>query len=130
MDLRRAVPRTFEETADGGRARADSTGFDAGMLVLRLVVGLTMAAHGAQKLLGWFGGPGFTGPNPGPPNGPPNVKVVDGGKYDGTGFRSSSVSDESFPPNLVGFSLTFTKPGTFSYVCLIHPKMGGVVKVT
>jgi putative oxidoreductase len=30
------------------------------MLLLRLVVGLTMAAHGAQKLLGWFGGPGFT----------------------------------------------------------------------
>jgi putative oxidoreductase len=26
-----------------------------------VVVGLTMAAHGAQKLLGWFGGPGFAG---------------------------------------------------------------------
>src|SRR5438105_9015185 len=61
MDLRRAVPRTFEETIDVGRARAGSTGFDAGMLLLRLVVGLTMAAHGAQKLLGWFGGPGFAG---------------------------------------------------------------------
>jgi putative oxidoreductase len=33
----------------------------AGLLVLRLVLGLTMAAHGAQKLLGWFGGPGLTG---------------------------------------------------------------------
>jgi putative oxidoreductase len=32
----------------------------AGLLALRLVVGLSMAAHGAQKLLGWFGGPGLT----------------------------------------------------------------------
>jgi putative oxidoreductase len=31
------------------------------LLILRLVVGLTMAAHGAQKLFGWFGGYGLTG---------------------------------------------------------------------
>jgi putative oxidoreductase len=34
---------------------------DSGLLVVRLVFGLLMAAHGAQKLFGWFGGYGLTG---------------------------------------------------------------------
>ncbi|MFG2495747.1 DoxX family protein [Streptomyces caniferus] len=36
-------------------------GYDIGLLLLRLALGLTMAAHGAQKLFGWFGGPGLDG---------------------------------------------------------------------
>jgi putative oxidoreductase len=32
---------------------------DVGMLLLRLAVGLTLWAHGVQKLTGWFGGPGI-----------------------------------------------------------------------
>lgn len=32
---------------------------DLGLFLLRTTVGLTLAAHGAQKLFGWFGGPGL-----------------------------------------------------------------------
>jgi putative oxidoreductase len=32
-----------------------------GLLLVRLVIGLIMAAHGAAKLLGWFGGYGLRG---------------------------------------------------------------------
>jgi putative oxidoreductase len=34
---------------------------NAGTAILRLVLGVVFLAHGAQKMLGWFGGPGFSG---------------------------------------------------------------------
>ncbi|HKQ57005.1 MAG TPA: DoxX family protein [Candidatus Eisenbacteria bacterium] len=34
---------------------------DIGILLLRVAVGLTLAAHGTQKLFGWFGGGGVEG---------------------------------------------------------------------
>jgi putative oxidoreductase len=45
---------------------------DVGLLVVRVVVGLLMAAHGAQKLFGWFGGYGLAGT---------------GGSFESLGFR-------------------------------------------
>jgi len=45
---------------------------DAGLVLVRLVIGPLMAAHGAQKLFGWFGGYGLTGT---------------GGFFEGLGFR-------------------------------------------
>jgi putative oxidoreductase len=37
---------------------------DLGLLIVRLVIGITLAAHGSQKLLGWFGGGGIAGTGP------------------------------------------------------------------
>lgn len=34
---------------------------DLALLILRCVTGLLLAGHGAQKLFGWFGGPGLAG---------------------------------------------------------------------
>lgn len=49
---------------------------DAALLFVRLVVGLSLAAHGAQKLFGWFGGYGLAGT---------------GGFFEGIGFRPGRV---------------------------------------
>ncbi|HEX7828334.1 MAG TPA: DoxX family protein [Thermoanaerobaculia bacterium] len=45
---------------------------DLGFLIARIVFGVLMAAHGAQKMFGWFGGYGLTGT---------------GGFFEGLGFK-------------------------------------------
>lgn len=54
-----------QATAPAARSAAgtplSTVGTDSGLLLLRLVLGLTMAAHGTQKLFGWFGGGGIDG---------------------------------------------------------------------
>jgi putative oxidoreductase len=64
-----ANPMTTTTTRDDATARdtapaapdGATRSAGAGLLLLRLCVGLTMAAHGGQKLFGWFGGGGLTG---------------------------------------------------------------------
>ena len=60
-------------------------------------------------------------------DGPPPQVKVNGGKYDGKAFLNTG-----FPPNVgqLVYSLTFTNPGTYTYICLVHPDMEGTVKVT
>ena len=41
--------------------RLFQTDDDASSLILRVMLGVVMFPHGAQKLLGWFGGFGFSG---------------------------------------------------------------------
>ncbi|WP_442814129.1 DoxX family protein [Streptomyces sp. NBC_01761] len=50
-------PAAAPEKAPAAPAHA----YDIGLLVLRLALGLIMAAHGTQKLFGWFGGGGIDG---------------------------------------------------------------------
>ena len=49
---------------------------DIALLIVRLVIGLGMAAHGAQKLFGWFGGYGLAGT---------------GGFFEGLGFKPGKL---------------------------------------
>jgi putative oxidoreductase len=46
------------------------------LLIVRLVIGLGIAAHGAQKLFGWFGGYGLAGT---------------GGFFEGLGFKPGKL---------------------------------------
>lgn len=59
------------------------------------------------------------------PPGPPPV-VVDAGQFDGNGFRNSGLL---VGEGDVSWRLTFTKPGTYTYLCLFHTDMEGSVKV-
>ena len=47
--------------AAGWRSAQGDWDMDAGILFARVVFGLLMAAHGTQKLFGWFGGYGLAG---------------------------------------------------------------------
>jgi plastocyanin len=49
------------------------------------------------------------------------------GPYDGTAFVSSGLAPTGGAP--VTFSLRFSKPGIYGYVCTIHPGMTGTVTV-
>src|SRR5258708_16137821 len=50
---RKGVTRMFRKLVDTDESTATA--------ILRLVLGLVFFAHGAQKMLGWFGGYGFSG---------------------------------------------------------------------
>ena len=58
----------------------------------------------------------------------PNPIGVDGGAWDGSGFRNTGVL-ASLPPQVVSVRQTFTRPGTYTVRCLLHPDMKGQIKV-
>lgn len=51
-------------------------------------------------------------------------------EYDGGSFRSSGLIGYGQRPGGLGFSLTFTEPGVFTYSCPIHRGMVGRVTVS
>jgi len=52
---------------------------------------------------------------------------VGGPAYDGTGYINSGMLPAG--PDATSFSLTFSKAGSYSYVCLLHPGMAGQIVV-
>ena len=66
---------------------------DIGILIIRILFGLAIAAHGAQKLLGWFGGYG--------------IKAT-GGFFESIGFRPGAVFAAAAGLSEVGGGLLLT----------------------
>jgi plastocyanin len=64
----------------------------------------------------------------GGPGAPDKPGLFDGGKWDGTGEHSTGLI-LSFPPDLYSYKLTFTKAGTYTYLCTVHTNMKGTVTV-
>ena len=58
-----------------------------------------------------------------------NGSAFDGSAYASSGAMANVSSATAGFPTEQRFSLTFTKAGTFSYICLVHPGMGGKVVV-
>jgi plastocyanin len=58
----------------------------------------------------------------------PEIAFPSGGKtYNGSGYLNSGTPTPGGPPT--PFVVKFTKAGTFTFDCLVHPGMKGVVKV-
>ena len=56
----------------------------------------------------------------------PEPLVIDAGRWDGAGFYSSGlIAADPY----VQYSITFSRPGTYKYACLIHPPMTGTIVV-
>src|SRR5262245_59023972 len=51
------------------KSSQDRPAVDVSLLLVRVIVGVIFAAHGAQKLFGAFGGPGLSAIVQDPPNG-------------------------------------------------------------
>jgi plastocyanin len=54
-------------------------------------------------------------------------RVVDGGAWDGRGFRSSGFINADEAPRT--YRLVFSQPGTYAYKCLLHTDMEGTITV-
>lgn len=69
--------------------------------------------------------------SPDPPREAPAAPVVvDGGRYNrdrGTHSSGLLVGDDT---GTLVYSIRFTRPATYRYKCLVHPRMGGLVTVT
>ncbi len=86
--------------------------------------------HLNAKALLPAGGPGEPPPGNGGPKSGVHFKLVASQSWNGVGFHNSGVFINSFgPPVIEGYKLTFTKAGTYKYICTVHDHMKGTVVV-
>jgi plastocyanin len=90
--------------------------------------------HLNARALAPAGGPGEPQPKGGgggggSSNAPPTFKVVASTSWNGVGFLNSGAFVNSNPPLIEGYKLTFTKAGTYKYICTVHDDMKGEVDV-
>jgi plastocyanin len=63
------------------------------------------------------------------PSDPPPTLVADGSNH-GNGFVNTGVIDgDAASPQATSSQVTFSKAGTYNYICLIHPDMKGSIVV-
>ena len=62
---------------------------------------------------------------------PPGTTVSYDGTNHGDGFLNSGVLDgDSKTPFPQKFTVSFSKPGTYTFFCAIHPEMVGKITAT
>jgi plastocyanin len=85
--------------------------------------------HLNAKAVAPAGGPGEPPPARGGPKSGIHFKVVTSASWNGSGFHNSGVFANSGPPVVEGYKLTFTRAGTYKYLCTIHDNMKGTIVV-
>jgi plastocyanin len=75
------------------------------------------------------GGPGEPSKPPKPGKSKITFAVVASQPWNGQAFHSSGVFGNSFPPVIEGYKLTFTRKGTYNYICTVHDNMKGTIVV-
>ena len=97
-----------------------ATDNDVATTILRWVLGVIFFAHGAQKMLGWFGGYGFTG----------TMGFFTGMMHISTVFAFLAIAAEFFGGIGIIFGL-FTRVAAFGVLCnmivaiaMVHSRFG------
>jgi plastocyanin len=86
------------------------------------IVSVSNARSYYPTIVGSGGDVKISGPNA-------NFTMSGNEQYVNSGYLLPKQAQQSYPGSSNIFSMTFQKPGTFSYLCLIHPWMTGVVVV-
>ena len=124
------VPRTIHAKVGQKVTWAFVGGHTVSFDVPRYFPLFTIAKNGTvnvdQRDLVPKGGPGFAATYP---DSAGDLYNVDGGTWNGSGFRSSGLPKIRQRETRSAFTLAICKPGTYQYACLIHPKMVGTVVV-